>query len=95
MRSGQALLAGVVLGIAVVQCVGIGLDGAASARPSGPESSGPRDLDEQARIYDQDQGDRMRVGGKPLDWSVVAPRDRQREARVKRGLRDHRSNSLG
>src|SRR5262249_52744931 len=41
------------------------------------------DLDELARLYEEDQGDRQPPGGKPIDWSVVGPRDRRREARVK------------
>lgn len=83
MRSGWILLTGVTLGIAIGRCVGGGVDGAAAARPSDPPSSAPRDLDELARIYDEDQGDRMPRGGKPIDWSVIGPRDRDRETRVK------------
>ncbi len=83
MRRGRSFLAGVVLGIAIARCVGSGWDGAAAARPSGPEDSAPRDLDELARLYEEDQGDRQPPGGRPIDWSVVGPRDRRREARVK------------
>src|SRR5262245_19609308 len=83
LRNGQALLGGVVLGIAIARFGGIGLDGAASARPSDPQESAPRDLDELAKLYAEDQADRLPGGGKPIDWSVVGPRDRRREARVK------------
>jgi hypothetical protein len=83
VRSGWALLTGMVLGIAIGRCVGGGVDGAAAARPSDPPSSASRDLDELARIYEEDQGDRMPRGGKPIDWRVVGPRDRKREARVR------------
>ncbi len=83
MRAGQAVLVGVVIGIAIGRSVGMGSDGAASARPSDPQSSAPHDLDELAKLYDEDQSDRLPGGGKPIDWSVVGPRDRRREARVK------------
>jgi hypothetical protein len=83
VRSGWALLTGIVLGIVIGRCVGGGVDGATAARPSDPDASAPRDLDELARIYAEDQGDRMPGGGTPIDWSVIAPRDRKREARVK------------
>src|SRR6516225_7563486 len=42
-----------------------------------------RDNDELAKLYDEDQADRMPKGGKPIDWTVVGPRDRRREDRVK------------
>jgi hypothetical protein len=42
-----------------------------------------KDNEELARIYKEDQGDRMPERGKDIDWSVVQPRDQQREARVK------------
>jgi hypothetical protein len=77
------LLIGIVLGIAIGRSIASGFDGVASARPSDPQVSGPRDLEELARLYDEDQGDRQPSGGKPIDWSVVGPRDRRREARVK------------
>jgi hypothetical protein len=83
VRTRWALLTGMLLGIAIGRCVGGGVDGAAAARPSDPEASAPRDLDELARIFEEDQGDRMPGGGKPIDWRVVGPRDRKREARVR------------
>jgi hypothetical protein len=43
----------------------------------------PADSPELAELYQVDQADRMPAGGKPIDWQVVSPRDRQREARVK------------
>ena len=36
-----------------------------------------------SRLYAEDQSDRMPGNGKPIDWSIVGPRDRKREARVK------------
>ena len=70
----------------IARLIGNGLDGAASAQPSNREPGAPRDLQELAKIYDDDQGDRLPGGGKPIDWSAVLPRDRAREARVKRGM---------
>jgi hypothetical protein len=83
LRTGQGVVAGVVLGVVIGRFGGLVLDGAASAYQSDPQASQPRDLDELARLYDEDQGDRQPPGGKPIDWSVVGPRDRRREARVK------------
>ncbi len=83
MRVRRELLAGVVIGVLIARTIGIGLDGAASAQPSKQESAAPRDLAELAKIYDDDQGDRLPGGGKPIDWAAVLPRDRKREARVK------------
>jgi hypothetical protein len=73
LRYGKTLLAGIVLGMAVARSVGGGWS----------EDPAPRDLDELARLYEEDQGDRRPPGGTPIDWSVVGPRDRRREARVK------------
>jgi hypothetical protein len=83
LRYGQAGLVGVLVGVVIGRFLGTGLDGAASARPSDPQTTAPRDLDELARLYEKDQRDRQPTGDKPIDWSVVAPRDRRREARVK------------
>ena len=76
MHVGRDLVVGVVLGILLARCVAGGPGGVASARSSGDDSQAPRDLDELARIYAEDQGDRMPGGGKPIDWSVVGPRDK-------------------
>jgi hypothetical protein len=83
LRTGRAVLLGVALGIAIGRFVGTGMDGTASARPSDQKESAPRDLDELARLYEEDQADRMPGGGKPIDWMVVLPRDRRRETRIK------------
>jgi hypothetical protein len=83
MRVGRELLAGVVMGLVIARTLCTGLDGAASAQPSNPEPTAPRDLQELARIYADDQGDRLPGDGKPINWSAVLPRDRAREARVK------------
>ncbi len=47
------------------------------------QTSGLRDNEELARLYKEDQADRTPMNGKPIDWNVVGPRDRAREARVK------------
>src|SRR5207244_3446913 len=43
----------------------------------------PKDNEELARLYREDQGDRTPGAGKTIDWAVVGPRDREREARIK------------
>jgi hypothetical protein len=56
----------------------------ASARQQEREASASSDNQELAKMYEDDQGDRApAAAGKPIDWNVVGPRDRQREARVK------------
>jgi hypothetical protein len=42
-----------------------------------------RDNEELARLYAEDQADRKPKEGQDIDWNVVLPRDRKREARVK------------
>jgi hypothetical protein len=78
----QAVL--ITLGILTASVVAKGLGGQ-DPRPAGQGSRAgwDRDLTELATTYQEDQADRMPRGGKPVDWSVVAPRDRRREARVK------------
>lgn len=46
------------------------------------------DNDELARMYAEDQSDRMPPDGAAIDWKVVAPRDHAREARTKELYRD-------
>jgi hypothetical protein len=46
-----------------------------------PPSTG--DNPELRQLYDDDQADRKPGEGKPIDWSVVGPRDHHRESRVK------------
>lgn len=42
-----------------------------------------KDNPELARLYQEDQADRVSKDGKPIDWKVVEPRDKMREKRVK------------
>src|SRR5262249_26427022 len=51
------------------------------------------DSAELSRLYAEDQSDRMPAGGKAIDWAVVLPRDRAREARVKELYRADRLQS--
>jgi hypothetical protein len=46
-------------------------------------ASKPADNAELALMYQEDQSDRMPADGKPIDWKVVAPRDKVRETRAK------------
>ncbi len=50
-----------------------------------------QDNEDLARLFTQDQADRMPARGQPIDWSTVLPRDRARETRVKEL---YRSNAL-
>jgi hypothetical protein len=47
------------------------------------DQSGTKDDEELIRLYQEDQSDRKPPAGKSIDWSVVAPRDHARLARVK------------
>jgi hypothetical protein len=46
------------------------------------------DNEELARLFQEDQSDRMPKDGKPIDWKKILPRDRAREGRVKELYRD-------
>jgi hypothetical protein len=46
-------------------------------------SSVATDNPELARLYHDDQSDRLTPGGKAIDWAVVGPRDKARQERVK------------
>lgn len=41
------------------------------------------DNEELKRLFDEDQSDRRPEAGKPIDWSLIGPRDHEREQRVK------------
>lgn len=51
--------------------------------PQSPLSSGLKNNEELARLFREDQSDRTNKEGKPIDWNVIGPKDRVREARVK------------
>lgn len=73
--------AGDVFGAAAVLLAGSLFGGSASAK-QGDEPTG-KDNKELATLYKEDQADREPKDGKPIDWTVVGPRDRAREDRVK------------
>jgi len=73
---------GLVLGVLIGGLAGGGHGRMALASRGDPADSTPRDNPELARLYEEDQADRMPGEGKTIDWSVVGPRDKQRRARV-------------
>jgi hypothetical protein len=83
MRLNRDLGVGMALGILFMFFVAGRSSEPVSARQQDRERSGLRDNPELATLYEEDQGDRSPSGAKPINWRVVGPRDRQREARVK------------
>jgi hypothetical protein len=79
MRSKRDFAIGLASGALIAAMV---LGGRVAATP-GADDPAPGDSEELARLYDEDQADRQPESGKPIDWAVVGPRDRAREARVK------------
>src|SRR5688500_3106865 len=61
-----------------------------TAPASGQATTKEKDSEELTRLYAEDQADRMRTGGKPVDWAAVGPRDKARLARVKELYREGR-----
>jgi hypothetical protein len=82
MRS-KSFVAGAAFGALVTTIAMSGIGQLAGAPPQSPSDAVQKDSAELAKLYDEDQADRLPKDGKPIDWTVVAPRDRQREARVK------------
>jgi hypothetical protein len=74
---------GAVSGALAMLLAGGLLGQAASGRGQEGRAAPGKESDELARLYAEDQGDRMPAPGKEIDWAVVGPRDRAREARVK------------
>jgi hypothetical protein len=85
MRSFAATILTVCLSVAVWE---IGIRGQLSQRALAqtPEA-GANDQDkvnaELAKMYTEDQSDRMPKDGKPIDWRIVGPRDKARMARMR------------
>lgn len=77
---------GAVFGAALVSLAGALLGGAALARQK--PAAQTKDNEELMRLYAEDQADRQPAEGKPIDWKVVAPRDRVREERAKQLYRE-------
>jgi hypothetical protein len=82
MASRPGFLASLVLGVLIGALASGGLGRLALASRGDPSEPPPKDNPELARLYDEDQADRMPGEGKPIDWSVVGPRDKKRRARV-------------
>jgi hypothetical protein len=84
MRVTREVAAGMAPGIVLMLSVAGGPSEPASARRQERETPASSDNHELAKMYEDDQGDRVPAGmGKPIGWKVVGPRDRQREDRVK------------
>lgn len=81
MARRPGLLVGLVLGV-LIGAVASGGFGRLARASRGDPSDSPHDDPELARLYDEDQADRMPAAGKAIDWSVVGPRDKVRRARV-------------
>ena len=54
-----------------------------STQAQAPSVQAVKDNEELARMFREDQADRMPPSGKPIDWATVAPRDKARLARAK------------
>jgi thiol-disulfide isomerase/thioredoxin len=54
----------------------------AADKPTSPTVE-PADNAELTRLYHEDQSDRQPGEGKRIDWNIVGPRDKAREARIK------------
>jgi hypothetical protein len=48
-----------------------------------PAATADKNNEGLARLYEEDQSDRMPKDGKAIDWAVVAPRDKKRLNRVR------------
>jgi hypothetical protein len=72
-----------VLSLAVLAVIFLSLLPRFSARAQGSDRPNAKDNVELARLYAEDQSDRMPTDGKPIDWKTVHPRDSAREVRVK------------
>ena len=84
MRVNRDVLVGIGIGILFMLFVGRSSTEPALGRQQEPTALSSDGNAELAKMYDEDQGDRTPAAtGKPIDWKVVGPRDRQREARVK------------
>src|SRR5438067_1803746 len=83
MRPRLGFVAGMVISGLFGAFAAGGISGPAAARQQEQDRPVPQDNPELARLFKEDQADRMPEGGEPIDWEVVSRRDREREARVK------------
>jgi hypothetical protein len=75
-----------LIALLLVGCLGVILGWHISPQSILAQSSATttdKDNPELARLYQEDQADRVSKDGKPIDWNVVEPRDKAREKRVK------------
>jgi hypothetical protein len=79
----REFVAGVAFGVLVTYLLSADLGRVVNAQLSADKPTPSSDNAELSRLYNEDQADRKPGVGKPVDWSVVGPRDRQRESRVK------------
>jgi hypothetical protein len=74
----RSLSATIVFGLVIV--------GLALAQQTGGSGDSPKPVPkdnlELAKLFKEDQSDRMPKDGKAIDWRVVGPRDKEREARI-------------
>ena len=87
MKNRLSFLAGIAAGAAITLMVLGALSGAGYAASPEQDSDNP----ELKKLYTEDQADRTPPEGKPIDWAVVGPRDKAREARI---LELYKSDSL-
>lgn len=83
IREFRLFWAGAAFGAALAVLIGAALSGVAFAERKPGAKAPQKDNAELTKLFTEDQADRMPQDGKPIDWSVVGPRDKAREARVK------------
>jgi hypothetical protein len=84
MQVNRDLLVGIGIGTLFMLFARPGSSEPALGRQQEHTTPSSGDNSELAKMYDEDQGDRAPAAtGKAIDWKLVGPRDRQREARVK------------
>ena len=83
MRVNRDVAAGMAFGVFLMLFLADGQSEPAAARPQERVALTASDNPELARMYEADQGDRAPASGQSIDWKIVGPRDRQREAHVK------------
>ncbi len=68
--------------LAIVSFVSLPCWAALPPAPAADVADAPKDNEEVARLYNEDQNDRQTQDGKPIDWQFVGPRDEVRRKRV-------------
>ena len=83
MRARHEFLAGIVVGVTISALAAGGLGGLVTADQQEPSRSEQLDNPELAKLYEEDQADRSPDAGRPIDPTVLIPRDRKRQTRVR------------